>query len=175
MVTVRRHDADAFSVVGSRTWIPGQDSEPFFRFWEECRQDGTLDRLEQIRGPSPGPVTGGVLLGVSRVERRPRVRRFFYYIGVEVAPESGDHEVQGTHGAGLERFVVPAASWAVFGERGRMPDVLVECEMYAFEEWLPESGLSHAMAPELEVYLPTGPEPEEAGIPVEFWLPVTPK
>ena len=54
--------------------------------------------------------------------------------------------------AGLERYEVPAARWAVFECRGKVPDSIVASEMYAFMDWLPDSGYRHALAPEMEVY-----------------------
>ena len=50
MIEHRIVDLPAFEVVGPKTWISGQDNEIFGRFWERCRQDGSLDVLRQITG-----------------------------------------------------------------------------------------------------------------------------
>ena len=49
----------------------------------------------------------------------------------------------------------------------------MEAEIYAFTQWLPASGFSHALAPEMEVYLPTRENGDEGGC--EFWLPIVRK
>ncbi len=147
----------SFEVVGPKTWISGQDSEPFGRFWAQCRQDGSLDALRQITGLQPGKHTQGFMLGISRVERDPSNRSFYYMIAVE-RPESSVVPND------LEVYRVPEAQWAAFECRGQIPESIVQTEMYAFMQWLPSSGYEHALAPEMEVYL--------AGDACEFWLPI---
>jgi AraC family transcriptional regulator len=161
MIDVRLVERPAFEVVGRKTWIGGQDNAEFGRFWAQCRADGLLAALAELRGSQPGPQTDGMFLGVSQVERDPSDRAFYFMIAVEAPADSSD--------ADLERHTVPAARWAVFRTQGAIPDALVEAEMYAFGEWLPASGYAHAPAPEMEVYPPEGEG--EAGL-VEFWLPI---
>lgn len=102
---------------------------------------------------------------VSAVERDPTDRRFDFYIAVESAAPVGTC----VPGQILEKHDVPAAQWAIFRNRGRMPDALIEAEMWAFTQWLPTSGFRHAPAPELEVY---PPDDAAGGVLVEFWLPI---
>ena len=148
----------AFDVIGKMTWISGQDSTLFGRFWEQCRQDGTLDVLRQFAGSQAGKHTQGFMLGVSRVEQDPSNREFHYMVAVE-------RPVGGVIPNGLEVYRVPETQWAAFECHGqKMPESIVQTEMYAFMEWLPSSGYAHALAPEMEVYL--------AGDACEFWLPV---
>lgn len=159
MVQVRVEHKPGFSVMGRRTWIGGDgpSNEPFGRFWDDCRANGYLEALNRATGGLPGVVTGGVILGVSLIVD-PAVRNFFYCIGAE--------------GVTLERcegFCVPAGEWAIFYNRGVMPDALVEAEMLAFGQWLPKSGRRHSVAPELEVYLPSI---DKGVVSVEFWLPL---
>lgn len=163
MTNYRLIERPAFTVIGKSTRIGGQDNAQFGRFWAECRADGTMQKLGQIGGWQPGPQTGGVTLGISRVERDPANRAFDYMIAVEV-PEDGAPV------AGLELYRVPATRWAVFECRGRIPDAIVASEMYAFMEWLPSSGYVHAPAPEMEVYYPGDSGPKHY---CEFWLPIT--
>ena len=159
MVQVRVEHKLAFLVTGRKTWIGGDapDNEPFGQFWTECGENGTLGELNKATGGIPGAVTGSVILGVSRIED-PTIRNFFYYIGVEGASVEG-----------YESFLVPEGEWAIFANQGVMPDALVEAEMLAFQQWLPQTGRRHRAAPELEVYLPGG---EPGNVPVEFWLPL---
>lgn len=159
MVNYRLVERPAFQVVGKKVWISGQDTSLFGRFWDQCRADGSLARLEQFHGAQPGPHTNGVTLGISCVEKDPANRAFYYMIAVET-PEAPDD---------LETYQVPAAQWAVFECRGAIPDALVEAEIYAFTQWLPGSGYVHAPAPEMEVYPPTASQDSPC---CEFWLPI---
>jgi AraC family transcriptional regulator len=159
---VKLIDRPSFPIVGRKTYISGPDNEQFGRFWDQCRAEGLLDIFQQIKqagGRFAGPQTGAAVLGVSRVEKDPGKRDFYYMIAIE-APE-------GHLPAGLELYTVPAARWAVFECRGKVPDSIVASEMYAFMEWLPGSGYRHALAPEMEVYPASGDEEY-----CEFWLPV---
>jgi AraC family transcriptional regulator len=78
------------------------------------------------------------------------------------------------HPAGLETYLVPAARWAVFECIGKVPEAIVESEIYAFTKWLPASGYDHARAPEMEVYFPGNDGSSEESY-CEFWLPITEK
>ena len=153
MVTVRMENRPAFAAVGRSVWISGQDNEQFGAFWQRAAQEGWLEELQALGGV--GPATGSAVFGVSRVEDDPANRAFHFFIAAEW---------DGDCPAGFERFVVPAARWAVFANKGPLPQALIDAEMHCFLEWLPASGLVHAAAPELEVYPPDGS--------VEFWLPV---
>ena len=152
MVQHRLIERPAFDVLGIKTWISGQDNKLFGRFWEECRSGGLFNQFENLGSLRPGAHTGGVTLGISRVENAPATREFFYMIAIE--------KPQDAQAGGLEIYRVPAALWAVFECRGKMPDALVESEMYAFTQWLPASDYTHALAPEMEVYPPGNSGPE---------------
>ncbi len=159
MVEIRVEQKPDFRVTGRKTWIGGEvpSNEPFGRFWDECGDSGYLEALYRATDGQPGAVTGGTVLGVSLIVD-PAVRIFYYCIGAE-----------GVALDGYESFHIPAGEWAIFRNQGPMPDALVEAEMLAFERWLPQSGLRHRAAPEMEVYLPNA---GDGMIHVEFWLPV---
>ena len=167
MIKVRVEQRPAFRVIGRKTWIAGTGDEAAFgRFWEQCEANGLLRTLDGIRGGrKPGPLTNGLYLGVSRVEKDPTDRSFYFHVGIESEADTAEHD--------LEEVVVPASRWAVFANHGPMPQALVAAEMYAFTEWLPGSGYVHASAPEMEVYPPAPDSPE--GTLVEFWLPIAAK
>ena len=164
MIEHRIVERPSFVVVGVKTWIGGtNDSEAFGRFWDECKNNGILDELSQVSGGRPGPQTGSMFLGLSAVDKDPSNRAFDFYAAVEGSAEAAESR--------FEHYPVPAATWAVFRTSGAMPDALIEAEMYAFRDWLPDSGYIHANAPELEVYPPSQ---LAGGTLVEFWLPVKP-
>jgi AraC family transcriptional regulator len=162
MVNFHIIERPAFDVIGRQIWIGGQDNSLFGRFWQECRQNGLLTELRQLSGGYPGAQTSGLTLGISRVERDPSKREFFYMIAVEKPANCPPQD-------GLESYHVPAALWAVFECRGKVPESIVQAEMFAFMEWLPTSGYEHALAPEMEVYPNLGEEY------CEFWLPIRAK
>lgn len=161
MINYRIVERPAFHVLGRKTWISGQDSALFGRFWETCRQDGLFDLFEQVNQLRPGQQTGGTTLGFSRVENDPALRSFDYMIAVETPPDSSL--------GNLEAYLVPASLWAVFECWGKVPESIVAAEIYAFSEWLPAFGYRHANAPEMEVYLPGESGDEYL---YEFWLPI---
>ncbi len=152
----------AFEVLGKKGWIAGQDD--FGRVWEQCKAEGVLTMFERLGGWQRGPQTNGVTLGISRVERDPANRDFYYMVAIEVPPGC-------TH-PNLESYQVPASQWAVFECHGKVPAAIVKAEMFAFMEWLPTSGYSHALAPEMEVYYPGDSSDDYY---CEFWLPITQK
>jgi AraC family transcriptional regulator len=165
MVSYRLIERPAIPIVGKKTWIAGPDNESFGRFWAECAAQGVMARLEQLSGFRPGAQTGGISLGVSRVEQNPAKRAFHYMIAVE--------RPAGVAVSDLECYEVPASQWAVFECRGQVPQGIVAAEMYAFMEWLPMSGFVHALAPEMEVYLPG--DSTRPDYVCEFWLPIISK
>jgi len=42
---------------------------------------------------------------------------------------------------------------AVFECLGKVPEAIIQSEIYAFTEWLPSSGYEGAKAPEMEVFI----------------------
>lgn len=162
MVNYRIIERPAFDVLGKKGWIAEQ--EDFDRVWELCRAENVLSIFESLTGWQRGPQTNGETLGISRVEADPTDRKFYYMVAVEV-PAGVTHP-------DLEAYQVPASQWAVFECHGKIPEAIVEAEMFAFMEWLPTSGYVHAPAPEMEVYYPGESSPEYY---CEFWLPIVQK
>ncbi len=165
MTNVRIIERPAFGILGKKVWITGPDNEQFGNFWQKCRSEGLFDLFDQIKqqaGRVTGLQTDAAVLGVSRVESDPANRSFFYMVAIEAPRElaTGD----------LEYFRVPASKWAVFECKGKVPESIASAEIFAFTEWLPASRFTHALAPEMEVYL-ANPDAETC----EFWLPVMDK
>lgn len=160
-VNVRIEEKEAFKVIGRKIWISGQDNELFGKFWDDSHKNGYIDAVKEYRGGVPGTVTKSNTFGISCVEKDPMNRAFYFYIATEEVPKS-DVEMKD-----VEEYTVPACTWAIFSNKGELPMSLVNAEMYAFMEWLPNSEYEHALAPELEVY------PVEDNNLVEFWLPIS--
>ena len=75
---------------------------------------------------------------------------------------------------GLEEYVIPAATWAIFpGNTGNGPraKAIQELEQRIVTEWLPTSGYSYANGPDIEVYL----DANESNMNFEIWIPVNKK
>lgn len=164
MIKFRMVERPSFEVVGKKAWIGGQDNELFGRFWRECQANGLLHSLWQLHGGKPGPQSGGLTLGISRVEQNPGKREFFYMIAIEKRDDYPARLLEG-----METYQVPATRWATFECHGKVPESIVKAEMFAFLEWLPTSGYEHALAPEMEVY------PNLDNRYSEFWLPIRAK
>ena len=166
MTTYRIIERPAFEVIGKKTWISGPDNAQFGRFWEQCQSEGLFETFKQIGGLRPGPQTRGVTLGVSRVENDPANRAFDYMIAVE--------KPGACPATDLESYCVPASQWAVFECHGKVPEAIVEAEIFCFTQWLPNSAFVHANAPEMEVYPPESQGDSDDNY-CEFWLPIARK
>lgn len=163
MITIRMEYKPAFKTYGRKTWV-GQDNEAFARFWAKCKEEGLLDLFSALQGNVEQSVTHSVCIGISRVEKDPAERNFWFYVAAECEAEP--------EGWNLEEYTVPASRWAIFEHYGPSAAALIEAEIYAFTEWLPNSPYVHAMAPEIEVY---PPRRTAAGACYEFWLPIREK
>ncbi len=165
MIKVRIETHPEFKIVGRKTWIAGTDNEIFGLFWEQCKNDGLLEIYKRIHKNKTNTITNSMAIGVSCVEKDPENRSFYFYIATECDEcPVGDE---------LEEYIVPACDWAIFENKGSLPESLIASEMYAFMEWLPHSEFIHANAPEIEVYPPCNEF--EGEILNEFWLPIKKK
>ena len=166
MIKHRIIERPAFDVVGKKIWISGQDNNLFSQFWVQCREQGLFEIFTEISNLQPGVQTSGSTLGVSRVEKDPTNREFYYMIAIE--------NPQDTKVTDLEVYQVPASQWAVFECWGKVPESIVKSEIYAFTKWLPSSEYEHAKAPEMEVYF-AGTDGNSDQSYCEFWLPIIPR
>ena len=164
MIKHRITNRPAFEVVGKKTWISGQDTDLFGKFWVQCREQGLFKIFEEMSGSQPGAQTNGYPLGISCVAEDPSNREFYYMIAIEKPMDYIATE--------LEEYQVPASQWAVFECWGKVLESIVKSEIYAFTEWLPASEYEHAKAPEMEVYFP-GTDGISDDNYCEFWLPIT--
>jgi predicted transcriptional regulator YdeE len=157
MVHVEITRKDAFRVIGAKTWIGGEtDNSAFAAFWESSHEDGTIDliRSHRKRGAS---VTNSDMIGLSCTENDPNVREFFFYVCAETDAQQP--------ASGLEIREVGSYLWAIFSTEGTDIDALMECEIYAWKEWLPGNGAyEHDNGPEMEVY--------PAADRIEYWIPI---
>jgi len=156
MVHIEIIKKDAFRIIGVKTWIPGTDNQAFAEFWQTSQRNGTIDRIKPYRKTTEG-ITNSDMIGLSCTENDPNVREFFFFICVET-----DQREPVAH---LELHDINAYVWAIFSAEGSDIHALMECEMYAWKEWLPKNGTyCHDNGPEMEVYLSTNR--------IEYWIPI---
>ncbi len=120
--------------------------------WQEITENGTLQKLTGMMDTPP--------MGVLGVSTCNDTQEWKYYIAVSTS------QMQ----EGLEEYMVPAATWAIFPGQGTNQSIQ-ELEQRIVTEWLPTSGYEYGNAPDVEVYL--NPDPQNAQY--EVWIPVTKK
>lgn len=116
--------------------------------------NGTVAKLAGMMEGSPMGI-----LGVSACNETEEWR---YYIAVSSQALAED---------GLEEYMVPAYTWAVFSGEGICPQAIQELEQRIVTEWLPASGYEYDNGPDMEVYL--NPDPQNSKF--EVWIPVVKK
>lgn len=147
---------EAFQIIGASLSL-SKDIEENFKevpaFWNKVSADGTLGQLIPLMNTEVKGVLG-VSTGFGKPEDKP-----IYYIGV-----ASDADVP----VGLERYEVPACTWAIFPGTGTMPDSIQELEKRIYTEWLPSSGYQYGNGADIEVYLNADP----TNAVFEVWMPV---
>jgi len=148
-----------FKVVGKAITVSMKEGENFRRipqFWNECNEDGTVEKLYSIESDS--------LLGIC-MDMEYEKEQFTYMVAVEYKGNvpSADMTIK----------TVPAATWAVFTSIGPMPEAIQKLTERIYQEWLPSTGYEHAIAPDLEVYPKGNPQAEDYRC--EVWVPVIKK
>lgn len=144
---------DAFRVVGRSRPMSREIEQNFVEvplMWQEAVEDGTLERIIPLMDGQPRGI-----LGVCACSDGEEWR---YYIAAATSAEAGD---------GLEEYVVPAFTWAVFPGSGTGKSIQ-ELEKRVVTEWLPTSGYEFCDGPDVEVYF--DPDPQDTAF--EVWIPV---
>lgn len=149
---------ELFRVIGIKTLFE-KDVEACFqavpKLWQQVSQNGQIAQIVGLMNKEPIGV-----MGISAC--MDHLERWEYYIAVssdKPAPE------------GMEEYLVPACTWAVFPGHGAMPDAIQELEKRIVTEWLPTSGYEYADAPDIELYLDANPSDSK----FEVWLPIAKK
>ncbi|PPK81946.1 AraC family transcriptional regulator [Lacrimispora xylanisolvens] len=147
---------EAFRIVGLSIPLEKEIEKNFEvvpAMWGQAAQNGMIEKLANMMD---GEVKG--LLGVSSCNEESDWK---YYIAV-----ASNQEAE----TGLEEFMVPEATWAIF--RGNGTNISIqELEKQIVTDWLPTSGYEYGNAPDVEVYI--NPNPENAIY--EVWIPVVKK
>lgn len=147
---------EAFDIVGVSVPLHREIEKNFQEIpalWGRIAEDGTLPQLMELMNIPPMGMLGVSACGDSEQWR--------YYIAVATT---------GSTPAGMERYTVPAATWAVFPGEGTGQSIQT-LEQRIVTEWLPSSGYEYASGPDVEVYLNADPQNAK----YEVWIPVVKK
>ncbi len=126
-------------------------------FWNEMNESGTTARIcELMDGTQP---IG--LLGISTCDDG---EFSGYYIAVSTQKDIP---------AGMDEYIVPAGTWAIFECIGPMPDAMQNLQRRILTEWLPTSGYEYAAAPDIEIY--GEGDLSASDYHSEAWLPIVKK
>lgn len=144
-----------FSVAGLSCPLSREIEENFAQvpqLWARAAQTDLIPRLVSLMDT---PIKG--ILGVAACGDPDGPWRYYVSAAVSRCPED------------LERFDVPAGTWAIFPGTGG-PEAIQQLERRIVTEWLPTSGYEYAQGPDLEVYHSADP----ANMTFEVWIPVCP-
>lgn len=149
---------EAFRVVGISMPL-GQELEKNFenvpKMWARADMDGSIAKIVSLMDAEPKGILG--ISSCNQIEPD----NWKYYIAAASTMEAPE---------GMEEYVVPAGTWAVFpGEGDGVSIQKLECRIV--QEWLPASGYEYADAPDIELYFGTDP----AAMKYEVWIPVRKK
>lgn len=120
------------------------------KLWEKANEEGLLQRLIDLAWEKPKCKLEGIL-GICGKQASITDEKFDYFMGVRYDGPVPD---------GMEKMVIPAATWAVF------PNVL-EAWKRLYTEWLPSSGYELEDLPCIECFYAPEHNPEN-----ELWVPV---
>lgn len=155
-------EKNAFRIVGkmcSTTMENGVCYTQIPAFWAETAQSGAVGEIVRLMNAEPKG-----MLGVSACGAVPLESAFDYYIAAaSTAPAP----------QGMEEFLVPAATWAIFECTGPMPTAIQELQKRIVTEWLPSSGYEYGNAPDIEVYYDEDTSKPDSRS--EVWIPVVKK
>jgi len=150
---------EAFKIVGIKEHYSRGIEESFLKvplFWGKAHQDGIIPKLCSLMNKDP--------FGILGVCSSASSQDFDYYIAVATDKETP---------AGMEEFIIPEATWAIFECIGAMPDAIQTLQKRIITEWLPTSGYEYANAPDIELYFEGEQTAED--YKCEVWLPVIKK
>ncbi|AVQ38802.1 AraC family transcriptional regulator [Clostridium botulinum] len=125
------------------------------KLWQEAAQSGVINQILSLMNADYKGI-----LGVSACVDS--LDKWEYYIATQT-----DKEVP----KGMDEYIIPAGTWAVFPGEGAMPNAIQEIEKRIITEWLPTSGYEYADAPDIELYLNEDP----TNAKFEVWVPIRKK
>lgn len=158
----RIEEIDAFVVFGIEKVFSNDETDRVPWFWDECRKDGSFERLSKVAATKPEGQERHIINAVCGYYE-PSEDSFPYMICTLKEPESNTE--------GFIEAVIPKATWAIFTSEKteEMGESIPELNMRIYNEWLPSSGYDKVSGPDMEVYF-TDPDGQYYA---EVWIPVT--
>lgn len=154
---------DNFKIICKRKQVSSQDgmtaTPDISAFWDECRKDGTTQRLAGYI-PEDTRLRGliGVCFGILGENEFP------YVIGSE-------YDGRPVEDSEFEIIEIPAATYAVFTIKGKIPDVYPEAYKKIYTEFFPQSDkYEYYNGVEIEVY--HSEDPDDPNYETEAWIAV---
>lgn len=132
-----------------------QQFQDILDFWDESFETSYCSLLSKHRSE-----LGVMGLNFGRDRETGRIK---YMIGIEKPETSLGIE-------GIKKVTIPASSWAVFKDKGKLPDKMIKLYKRIYNEWLPSVGYQHTKNPEIEKYSSCPGIREEEKF--EIWIPV---
>ncbi len=160
----KMEEKNAFRIIGAKLSTSMENGACYKEipaFWGACAASGKIGQLAKAIKKEPYGMLGVSACGDESLNED---TKFDYYIAAasdEKAPE------------GMEEFIVPAATWAIFPCKGPMPQTIQELQKRITTEWLPSSGYEYGNAPDIEVYYDEDSLKPDARC--EVWIPVVKK
>ena len=158
----RIEEKEAFEVFGIERIFSNDETDKVSAFWDECRQNGSFERLYQAAGAKRGD-DGMRCVNAVCGYSEPGNNSFPYMICALKKRDSNKD--------GFKVTQIPKTTWAVF-RSDKTDHFGVEIPSLfnrAYSEWLPSSGYDKAVGPDMEIYYtaPDGKHIEEVWIPVK--------
>jgi AraC family transcriptional regulator len=148
---------DSFRIVGVSQPLEREVEKNFKivpQMWQSAAMNGTVPKLASLMDGEPKGILGVSVCGDEE--------NWKYFIAAASTKAAGD---------GLEEYMVPAFTWAVFPGEGQCPQGIQTLEQRIVTEWLPTSGYEYDNGPDMEVYLNADPQNAK----YEVWIPVVKK
>lgn len=156
----QREAMEVFGVVQVISTVDHQDFYEVPKFWQKCREDGSISRIQAVAGVSVDTPVHSALYNCTDTQ--------YTYLLCCVTPVSGDI-------SDFVKLTIPSGTWAVFPteilSREEVAQQASQIWKRIFTEWFATSGYELANAPEMEMHFNKG----EGKFLTEIWIPIIKK
>ena len=167
-VNYRIEKKNSFKMIGVEkiiSMLNGENFKEIPKFWQECFQNGIVEKLDEVGKNAPHPGSKGLFpVNAIMCYEETGNDTFPYLIGTFM-PENSIPE-------GYKVVEVSEYLWAIFTtEKYKQPDtseLVQKVWKLIYSEWFPSTNYVHAEGPELELYY----EDEDDFEHCEIWIPI---
>ena len=157
----RIEQRETMEVFGVEQMISTVDHQDFYevpKFWQKCREDGSIGRIQAATGVSGDTPVHAALYNCTDTQ--------YTYVLCCIAPNSKET-------SDFVKLTIPAGTWAVFSTEivSREAAAQQAAQMWKriFTEWFTTSGYELANVPEMEMHYRKGDDQ----FITEIWIPIT--